>query len=125
MTNDPPSSILVYGTLRRGGSNHFRMEGADFVASASVRGTLYKVGWYPGLVLDPQGNAITGDVFSVSSDHLTALDEYEGPEYHRVSTTALTSDGRTIDVDVWEWILPVDGLQPIPSGDWLQATAGE
>lgn len=117
----PSTLVFVYGTLRSGGSNHFRMAGADFVANATVHGTLYQASWYPGLVRDPGGIPVFGEIFRVSPSHLNALDEYEGPEYHRVPTTALSTQGQTFEVEVWEWIMPVDGLKKIPSGDWLRA----
>ena len=28
--------VFVYGTLRRGGSNHFRMAGAEFIAAGTI-----------------------------------------------------------------------------------------
>ncbi|MEO8614231.1 MAG: gamma-glutamylcyclotransferase family protein, partial [Luteolibacter sp.] len=44
--------VFVYGTLRRGGSNHFRMDGAEFITAGRIAGRMYKIDWYPGLVLD-------------------------------------------------------------------------
>ncbi len=39
--------VFVYGTLRRGGSNHFRMEGAEFLSAATVNGRLYRSFYQP------------------------------------------------------------------------------
>ena len=41
--------LFVYGALRKGASNDWRMEGARCLGSAEVPGTLVKIDWYPGL----------------------------------------------------------------------------
>lgn len=117
--------VFVYGTLRRDGSNHFRMEGGAFLGAATVRGRLYKIDWYPGLVLDPAGDPVPGEIFEVGSGQLAALDEFEGvsaaevegSEYRRVETIAQTPQG-PVTVWVWEWIGPVKEADRI--GDWLE-----
>ena len=116
--------VFVYGTLRRGGSNHFRMAGGLFLGEATVRGRLYKIDWYPGLVLDPAGDPIPGEIFEVGAEQLAALDEFEGvsatevegSEYRRVETIAQRQEG-PMSVWVWEWIGPVDEANR--TGDWL------
>lgn len=118
------SRVFVYGTLRRGGSNHFRMEGGAFLGEATVRGRLYKIDWYPGLVLDSLGDPIPGEIFEVGPEQLAALDEFEGvsaaevesSEYRRVETAAQLADG-PMTVWVWEWIGPVEEARRI--SDWL------
>jgi gamma-glutamylcyclotransferase (GGCT)/AIG2-like uncharacterized protein YtfP len=116
--------VFVYGTLRRNGSNHFRMEGGSFLGEATVRGRLYKIDWYPGLVLDPQGDPIPGEIFEVGAEQLAALDEFEGvsaaenegSEYRRVETIAQLPGG-PMTVWVWEWIEAVEEANRIR--DWL------
>lgn len=118
--------VFVYGTLRRGGSNHFRMAGGRFVTGGSVRGRLYRIDWYPGLVLVPGGGCVIGEVFDVTGDQLRELDvfeglsagETEGSEYRRVLTD-VSHDGKTTHAWVWEWLGPVDETRLIASGDWL------
>jgi len=117
--------VFVYGTLRREGSNHFRMEGSSFLGEATVRGRLYKIDWYPGLVLDPAGDPVPGEVFEVGPEQLAALDEFEGvsaaevegSEYRRVETIAQLESG-PMTVGVWEWIGPVKEADRIR--DWLE-----
>jgi len=111
--------IFVYGTLRRSASNHFRMAGMDFVSSATVRGNLYRVVWFPAVVLNPNAPEVSGEIYQINSSPLSALDEYEGTQYHRVLTTATDAQGRELEVWIWEWIDSIETLQPIPSGDWL------
>jgi gamma-glutamylcyclotransferase (GGCT)/AIG2-like uncharacterized protein YtfP len=115
----PPEEVFVYGTLRRGGSNHFRMDGAEFVAAATVRGRLYGIDWYPGLVPDDAAEQISGEIYQVSAGLLESLDAFEGPEYRRVRVMAALRDAAPHAVWVWEWLGPCHENQRILSGDWL------
>ncbi len=116
--NEDRELVFVYGTLRCGGSNHFRMAGAEFVESGVLRGRLYRIDWYPGLVLDASGDEVSGEVFSVDRKTLAALDEFEGHEYRRIQATVKTPYGVPIKAWMWEWLMPVDESQRISGGDW-------
>ena len=123
-----PQLVFVYGTLRRGGSNHFRLAGAEFVAQGTITGRMYRIDWYPGLVLDDAGDEIHGEVYSVTADQLSGLDifeglsagEIEGSEYRRVQTIVVRQDSQTLSAWVWEWLGIVDESQRIADGDWLK-----
>ena len=123
-----PQLVFVYGTLRRGGTNHFRMDEAEFVAHGTITGRMYRIDWYPGLVLDGAGDEIHGEVYSATPDQLSALDifeglsagEIEGSEYRRVQTTVVQQDSQTLSAWVWEWLGIVDESQRITDGDWLK-----
>ncbi|GAA5117630.1 gamma-glutamylcyclotransferase [Luteolibacter yonseiensis] len=123
-----PQLVFVYGTLRRGGSNHFRMAGAEFIASGTITGRMYRIDWYPGLVLDGAGDEIQGEVYSVGPEQLAALDvfeglsagEIEGSEYRRSRTVVIGRDSRPIDAWVWEWLGITDESQRLRDGDWLK-----
>lgn len=107
--------VFVYGTLRRGGSNHERMAGATLIGPATVRGHLYRIDWYPGLVLDSDGPEVVGEIYEVGESRLSALDDYEGEEYRRLLTEASTGER----VWVWEWIGDPPLKGHLPNGDWL------
>jgi len=109
--------LFVYGTLRKGGSNHHRMAGAMALGAATVRGRLFHVDWYPGLVLDESGIEVRGELYEVDAATLAALDEFEGGEYQRVRQTV--DAGAPVTAWIWEFRMPVDGLREIPSGDWF------
>ena len=120
--------VFVYGTLRRGGSNHFRMDGAEFVGFGSIRGRIYRFDWYPGLVVDDSGDEIIGEVYAVSPQQMTDLDffegisagEIEGSEYRR-TRVKVSGCGDPLEAWVWEWRGLVDESRRIESGDWLTA----
>lgn len=121
-------TVFVYGTLRRGGSNHFRMAGAEFVSSGTIRGRMYRIDWYPGLVLDESAGEIHGEAYLVGAEQLEALDrfeglsagEFQGSEYRRVQTMVVRQDSQTLTAWVWEWLGIVDERQRVSDGDWLK-----
>ena len=130
--SDESHLVFVYGTLGRGASNAFRMEGAEFVRELLVRGRLVLVDWYPGLILDTEANWVIGELWKVDSKLLTELDEFEGiekdrdegEEYRRVKMS-LDEFGHDLKglgeshAWCWEWRKGVDGFVEIPTGDWL------
>ena len=122
--NEP---VFVYGTLRRGGTHHWRMDGAEFIAHGTIRGRMYRFGWYPGLIADENGGPVSGEVYQVGPAQLAALDEFEGlsageiegSEYRRVRVTVETG-AAPLTAWIWEWLGPVDEAARITGGDWLK-----
>ena len=116
------SRVFVYGALRKGASNAWRMERALFVGSASVAGTLVKVDWYPGLVLDGE-TRVKGEVYEVDEKTLRELDAFEGigvnNEYKRVKGKVLLEDGAELECSIYEWQLGVANYEVVANGDWL------
>lgn len=112
--------LFVYGTLRRGGSNHFRMNGGLYLGSGFVMGRLFRVDWYPGLLLDRDGGEVFGDVYEVAPEVISALDKFEGAEYRRIRTQVVVGDGcECMDAWVWEYVGEFDDSMRIDCGDWL------
>ena len=116
----PRERVFVYGTLRRGGSNHFRMADAELVSTATLSGRLYRLDWYPGVVLDAAGDEIQGEIYDVRPEQLDELDAFEGMEYRRIRAVVKTPYGETFHAWIWEWLMPVDEAQRITGGDWLK-----
>lgn len=87
--------IFVYGTLKRGYSNHGYLRGQKFIGMAMTqpRYRLHDLGGYPGMVLDESGGvSIHGEVWEVDAPCLARLDELEdieGGEYAREVTPLL------------------------------------
>jgi gamma-glutamylcyclotransferase (GGCT)/AIG2-like uncharacterized protein YtfP len=110
--------LFVYGTLAPGRPNpHVLANVPGEWEPATVTGRLFREGWgaaagYPGIVLDEQGDAVEGFLFS--SQHLTRhwarLDAFEGDGYERVLTTATRKDGTAVDAYVYA--LSRSGLPP-------------
>jgi len=73
--------VFVYGTLKRGGSNHALLAGQKFLGEARTPPgvTLYSLGDYPGLVRSPGDTAgVVGELWAVDDACLQQLDELEG-----------------------------------------------
>ncbi|MDB2429356.1 gamma-glutamylcyclotransferase [Akkermansiaceae bacterium] len=119
--------IFVYGALRKGASNDWRMKGAQWLGPAEVAGTLVKIDWYPGLVLGG-GSVVLGEVYKVGPELMNELDAFEGigledernGEYHRVKAE-VSFEGKSLNVWVYEWLKGVEGYPVVESGDWLEA----
>jgi gamma-glutamylcyclotransferase (GGCT)/AIG2-like uncharacterized protein YtfP len=76
--------VFVYGTLRRGEINDLSLAAAraglpvpEYAGSAAVRGHLYDFGDWPGLLPDPDGMAVTGDVYRIDPRLLPVMDAIE------------------------------------------------
>ncbi len=120
MTN----SLFVYGTLKRRtpGKPHRLLRGAQFVGSASVRGKLYDLGRYPGLVRNgTTDDRVYGELYelpqTVAVRSLRTLDEYEGDEFDRRRMYATLSNGRRRAS--WVYVLrerPPESARPVRSG---------
>jgi gamma-glutamylaminecyclotransferase len=73
--------VFVYGTLKRGGSNHLYLAGQTFVGEArTVPGfTLFELNGYPGMVPEAAASeGVTGEVWAVEANALARLDDLEG-----------------------------------------------
>lgn len=120
MNNGVHHTIFVYGTLRQGGSNTYRMSGATLLGRGRTPGRLYRVDWYPGAIFDPHARTnIEGELYEVSNEHLEHLDQYEGEEYLRVNILVTTERGK-IFANAWQYRHPIEKMTPLISGDWLR-----
>ncbi|MDI1319207.1 MAG: gamma-glutamylcyclotransferase, partial [bacterium] len=73
--------VFVYGTLKRGGSNHAFLARQRFLGEARTAPgfTLYSLGDYPGMVRAPGDTAgVTGELWVVDDTCLAELDQLEG-----------------------------------------------
>ena len=115
--------VFVYGTLRPGSSNHFRMEEAELQGRAWVLGRLYPLGWYPGLVLDDGGIPVRGEVYAVEREMLRKLDAFEGSEYERLKFPVHLEGGNEVRAWLYEFRGDEGGREEIVPADWLQHEA--
>jgi gamma-glutamylcyclotransferase (GGCT)/AIG2-like uncharacterized protein YtfP len=93
--------LFVYGSLKRGLSNAFRLRGAECLdADARAEGyaLIRYVAGYPGLARDPERSA-RGELFLVEDAVLAELDEFEEcPDvYYREKILVRLSDGTLVE----------------------------
>jgi len=130
-TSTQSDYLFVYGTLRSGCESNAHKEylrGADFVSPAKIRGQLFMVDYYPGLVLSDAEEWTLGEIYLLGNEaQLHELDVYEGcakksPQphaYKRRMTEVMLSSGETLNA--WAYIYQQDTsqLETIDSGDFL------
>lgn len=120
MSTPAGTVVFVYGTLKRGQSNHALLARQTFLGEARTGPgvTLYSLGEFPGMVRDPYDTAgVVGEIWSVDANCLARLDEFEGvPEglYERVRI-ALLPPHQAIAAQAYLYALDVNGRPHIGS----------
>ena len=115
--------LFIYGTLKRGASNHAVLASQKFLGEArSVPGyRLYAVADYPGLVRDPSDtHGITGELWSVTPTALADLDAFEGlPEkLYRRDRITLAFPHEFTEVQTYFYLRNTRGRRTVISGIW-------
>jgi len=123
--------LFVYGTLRHAHNSDAHrtyLQGADFVSPARIRGRLYKVDYYPGLVLSETEHWALGEIYLLGSEsQLHELDVYEGcakkspqpHEYARQLVDVQLASGEQLTAWTYVYIQDTSELELISSGDFL------
>lgn len=126
MTPDPLGyPLFVYGTLLSGcrsSEAEKLLDGARLLGHASLRGFLYRVAAYPGLVLAEAAAPVHGELYQLaSSAQLAALDAWEEAvpltgttaEYLRCLVTVESTAPGSRQAWVYLYNRPVAGLPRI------------
>lgn len=112
--------VFVYGTLKRGGSNHVFLRQQKFLGEArtTLGFTLYSLGDYPGMVRAPGDTAgVTGELWSVDEATLAELDRLEGVDeglYKRIDAS-LAPNPIAGSAQTYLYLRQIDGLAAIGS----------
>ncbi|MBX2806417.1 MAG: gamma-glutamylcyclotransferase [Hyphomicrobiales bacterium] len=125
--------LFVYGTLKRASRAPFAQRLAmesRYIGRGTVRGKLYSLGSYPGLVRDPAAQFnVHGEVVRLKTPRsFVWLDNYEGcgpgwpqpHEYERIVLQVHLQKGEKIAC--WAYIFKgkVTSFRWIPSGRFIQ-----
>ena len=120
----PGIRVFVYGTLKSGRSNAGALRGADFLGRCRLTAghKLVDLGFYPGLVLDPDPKApqrsVLGEVYRITRDQLAVLDMIEGhPDYYERTKVVTPWKG------AWAYYLPSEYLnarEPVEEVEGVQ-----
>jgi gamma-glutamylaminecyclotransferase len=116
------SLVFVYGSLKRGRSNHAWLAGQSFIGTATTRPVyrLFNLGTYPGMIESPvAGQGIRGEVWEVDSEGLAKLDVLEGieeGEYARV-LARLAAPFDAAVVQTYVYLKSIEGMAEV-IGEW-------
>jgi gamma-glutamylcyclotransferase (GGCT)/AIG2-like uncharacterized protein YtfP len=118
--NARPALLFLYGSLMRGQSAHRLLRGrATFVDEATVAGTLLDLGRFPGVVAGR--GRVRGEVWRFEAPEvLRTLDEYEGYNFERRTTTATLASGRRVRAWLYRYRprATASTFTVVPEGDW-------
>lgn len=115
--------LFVYGTLKSSHDNRWArlLRGHSvLLGHGIVRGKLYRVIWYPGLVLRSCNSSIVhGEVYGVlNPEIIDALDRYEGQAFKRRRINVRLRSGVVRRAYVYLYTRCTAGLAPIESGEF-------
>ena len=102
--------VYVYGTLRLGGNHYYY-----------VRGKMYNIGWFPGVILGEGGGMVVCEVLEVDDEGLARLDQLEG-YYENSPENSLYIRREHNDGWIYEYNKEVDPDSLIKNGNWLTFT---
>jgi len=98
-----------------------RFPESKFMADAKVRGSLYDLGAFPGLLLNESPSLVTGEVYEVDDEILNELDEFEASSnYWRKQVEISIGTDKEL---CWVYEPNPEFYSPrtlITSGDWIE-----
>ena len=115
--------VFVYGTLRQGGLRAMPelFPGSKLIGQATLSGSLYDLGPYPGLLIDESSSSVIGEVYEIDDEILNKLDDIEAASsYWRKRAEVSLGNQRMIC-----WVYSPDSkfylhCKLITSGDWIE-----
>lgn len=116
---DQQSTLLfVYGTLRRGGSNHHLLQDALFLGLArTIAAYALYLGDYPYVAKSPPVSPIVGEVYAVDARTLALVDNLEEhPDWYRREPVQARLDNGG-QLTAWLYFHPRPRGRCLKSGD--------
>ena len=115
--------VFVYGSLMKGMTRHREMEnGSNFYCKGSVKGHLYEMGDYPGMI--PGDGVILGEVYKADDmfQMIQRLDWIEGTGGENPLFTRSIQEVETDEGAIWAYVYhygqSLDPFEQIKSGNW-------
>lgn len=129
--NDQCRYLFIYGTLlhKQNVFASYLKENSTFFAKGKLRGLLYDIGSYPGVLLNPSGDTfVYGSIVYMNNPVtvLEKLDYYEGigdlyPEPHEYVRALVDIETEKGIINCWVYLYnwPFDEHRQIVSGDYM------
>lgn len=113
--------LFVYGTLKKGFSNHYLLEDCTPIHDKVCLGgyKMYSLGGFPCIKEAETTDVVEGEVYDVPSGRWPILDRLEGVPhmYHRKSENIMFEQDSE-EVEVYVWSRDVEGLPLVQDGVW-------
>ncbi|TGC09171.1 gamma-glutamylcyclotransferase family protein [Methanolobus halotolerans] len=79
--------IFVYGSLKKGFSNHNLLQSSEFICKTRTQEefAMIDLNMFPGVIKGKKVSRIQGEVYELDSNTLEQIDMYEGEWYSRES----------------------------------------
>ena len=98
-----------------------RFPSATFIGEATVNGSLYDLGEYPGLLLNEADSSIVGEVYGVDDETLKQLDEFEASSHYLRRQAEVSLGAHRSKCWTYEPNQEFYSLHTlITSGDWIE-----
>ena len=107
-------TMFVYGTLKRGYSNHELLRGAMFIGEDEAPGRMYSAG-VPVVAPDAE-RWVKGEVFMVPEELLPRIDQLEGHPHGYTRTPVKLRSG--MEAELYYWNHDVSWREELPEGVW-------
>ncbi len=113
--------VAVYGTLRNGGGNHYRLANAKYITNFRIEGfSMYNIGQFPGIKAGK--STIFVELYEINETILKSLDQLEGfitPNNPRnfYNREEITRNGYTFFIYTYKPLVYEADL--IETGDWF------
>lgn len=120
-------TVFVYGTLRRGQSNHLLLESSPHLGDTRVRGRMFSLGAYPAITLRAEpSESVYVEAYRVTDKTLAELDRLEGHPtfYTRMLTFDVFREMRGYIYAMAGDSHYLDKAEEIKSGDWVRWKKG-
>lgn len=115
---DNTHKVFVYGTLKKGKSNHRLLENAKYLGERTLwHYAIYDLGPFP-CILPRYSFSVKGELYLVTDEELQLLDRLEGhPEMYFRQLVYVEPNGEDVFAYIWNRNLPRQTTL-IPSGVW-------
>lgn len=113
------SLLFVYGSLKKGCSNHHLLEDSVLVSESFTdeRFRMLNLEYFPGVVKGEPVSRISGEVYDVGNETLDVLDDFEGKWFYREDV--LLDNGSKAAMYFLSAQVPCERYSVIGSGNWM------
>lgn len=108
--------LFVYGTLKKGFSNHHFLKDAEYIGNSALYGArMLNLGAFPGVVDGNDDEKVEGEVYRIDDKTLESIDRLEGTPWLYKRESVEVDD---LDDPVFVYIYQGNQGDVVPDGVW-------